>query len=110
MKSRTLISFCQSPPWKPCQGDLSDREAVSTDGVAGMAILLEEVVPLAASVSRCQQSSGMSGDHQLLVRRNHPRRYPARRSRDARGPGGVGGVVELDAEPRARFADTAADY
>src|SRR5437899_4873221 len=51
----------------------------------------------------------MTSDDELLVRRNHPRRSSAARNADARTPGGVGGLVQTNAEPRGIPAHAPAD-
>ena len=51
----------------------------------------------------------MTSDDELLVRRNHPRRRSAARNADARTPGGVGSLVQTNAEPRGIPAHAPAD-
>src|SRR5207245_9258888 len=51
----------------------------------------------------------MTSDDELLVRRDHPRRSSAARNADARTPGGVGGLVQTNAEPRGIPAHAPAD-
>ena len=51
----------------------------------------------------------MTSDHEFLVRRDDPRRNPAVAPADARSPGLVGRLVQLDAEPCGIAADPCSD-
>jgi hypothetical protein len=51
----------------------------------------------------------MVGNHQLLVRGDHPDRHCARGTGDARRIAGVRFRIELNAEPGGGFADPASD-
>src|SRR3954447_3978349 len=63
-------------------------------------------VPL---LGRLEQCSRVACDHQLLIRRNHPRRYPTAGAADARTAFRIGGRIELHAEPYSVAADSLAD-
>jgi len=52
---------------------------------------------------------GMTGDHELLVRRDDPGGDSAVDSADARSSGRVGRLVEIEAEPGGAAADPGAN-
>src|SRR5438128_10848798 len=53
-----------------------------------------------------QNVSRVPRDHELLVGRDHPGRYTARRRAEPRPVGLVGESIQVEAEPRGVAADT----
>src|ERR1044071_10489127 len=104
MKSRTLISFCQSPGWKPSHAAFTFSPAIFSEIVVAIAVLLACV----CSRSQSEQIARVPGYHQRFVGRNHPRRDLALRRGDSRTPTAVRLRVKLDAQPARSLADSAA--
>ena len=68
MKARTLISLCQSRPWKPCQGDVASWTC-SCGAVAAMDTPLVPVLPASRHLPRLGAGFDQSQQHALCAGR-----------------------------------------
>src|SRR5688572_10995117 len=108
MKSRTLISFCQSPVRNPSHGEIAPSIVFSCDTIA----VISSPSPGLSLDPRFDQPEhccGVAGDHQFLIGWNHPRGHRAARRGDAWTTAIVRRFVQLDSKPGRCLTDTPAD-
>ena len=99
------------PLWRFARGrNPFSPDATFRSGMVGLRAKLTACKNVGTSSYQPQQSSGVPGDHQLFVGRDHPGRNFAARPRDSRTFARIGFGVELQTQPGRSFTDPPADF